>query len=513
LLFRFNLNKVSNPNHYSNIMKKTFFTVLLVAAALFGKAQDNTLMTADFWKSAPTIATVKAEIAKGNSPSQQNAGFFDPVVMAINNKAPNDVIKFLIEQEGNSVNKKTHHSRIYLQWAAAQGNLELVNYLIAKGSDVNYADSHGESVIAYAASGNKNTAVFDALIKAGVNPKAKFENGANLIMYAIAGDNDLKITDYFLSKGLSLQDKDAYGRTVADYAVKLGNLAILDQLIARGVKPTDQALFFATQGSRQKQNGLDVYEALVNTYKLNPKAVNPEGANLLHVLARRQNTEIFNYFLNKGVDAAKVANDGSTVLLMASSGKDASIITSLLAKTNNVNAKNENGESALTRAIASGTPEIVALLIKNGADVNVLDKDGNNLAFYWFNSYRPARPGAESAANEFAEKLAILKNAGFNPIAAQQDGRTLLHLAVEKDNLDLVAKALELGTDINAQDQEGNTALHKAALTAKNDKLLKALIKSGIKKDLKTEFDETAFDLASQNDFLTNNNISIDFLK
>lgn len=504
-------------------MKKTFFTVLLVAAALFSKAQENVLMSADFWKKAPSVEVVKAEIAKGNSPSQQNAGFFDPVVMAINNKASNDVIKFLIEQEGNSVAKKTHHSRIYLQWAAAQGNLELVNWLIAKGSDVNYSDSHGESVIAYAANGNKNTAVFDALFKAGVDPKAKYENGANLIMYAIASDNDLKITDYFISKGISLTDKDNFGRTVADYAAKLGNLEIIDQLIARGVKPTDQALFFATQGSRQKQNGLDVFETLVTKYNLNPKATNPEDANILHVLARRPNTELINYFVNKGVDLAKVDNDGNTILIVASAGRDTDFIKTLLAKVKNVNAINENGESALTKAIANGTAETAALLIKNGADVKVLDKDGNNLAYYWFNSFRPAgapagRPGAAPQnqgpqVDEFAEKLIVLKNAGFNPAAAQQDGSTLLHLAVEKQNLDLINKAIELGIDINAQDEEGNTALHKAALTAKDDKVLTALIKAGINTELKTEFDETAFDLATQNDFLKNNKVNIDFLK
>ncbi len=504
-------------------MKKTFFTVLLVAAALFSKAQNNTLMSADFWKNSPSIEVVKAEIAKGNSPSQQNAGFFDPVVMAINNKASNDVVKFLIDQKGNDINKKTHHSRIYLQWAAAQGNLDLVNYLIAKGSDVNYKDSHGESVIAYTATGNKNTAVFDALFKAGVDPKAKYENDANLIMYAIASDNDLKITDYFISKGISLQDTDKYGRTVADYAAKLGNLAIIDQLIARGVKPTDQALFFATQGSRQKQNGLDVFETLVTKYKLNPKAVNPDGGNILHVLGRRPNTELFNYFLNQGVDVAQVDKAGNTVLIATAGGPNVAIIETLLAKTKNVNAKNEDGETALTKAIAGGTAEVAALLIKNGADVNVLDKNGNNLAYYWFNSYRPAgaqagRPGAAAQnqgpkVDDFAEKLVVLQKAGLDFTKPQQNGITLLHLAVEKDNLALINQAIALGIDINAQDEEGNTALHKAALTAKNDKVLAKLIQLGINTELKTDFDETAYDLAQQNDFLKSNNVNIDFLK
>ncbi|MBS7332978.1 MAG: ankyrin repeat domain-containing protein [Weeksellaceae bacterium] len=487
-------------------MKKIFITVAVLITS-FIQAQTNTLMDAAFWKKNPTIEAVKNEISKGNDPSFQNGGFFDPVVIAINNKADLEVIKFLIDQEGNSVDKKTHHSRIYLQWAAAAGNLELVNYLLAKGSDVNYIDSHGDDVITYAASvGNSNLDVYDALIKAGANPKIKSESGSNLIMESIANDKDLKITEYFVSKGLALTEKDNTGRTVADYAAKLGNLTIIDKLVAKGIKPTDQALFFATQGSRTKENGLEVYEELVNKYKLNPKALNPEGQTILHALARRGNLDIINYFIAKGADAKIIDKEGNTALMIASSGKNSELVKLLLSKTNNINIVNNKGESALTKAVATGTREIVTFLIENGAKTNLIDKEGNSLAAHWFNSFKPKDEA-------FLNKHEILSKNGVDFKAKQHKGSTLLHLAVDKGNFELVNKAIELGIDVNAQDEDGNTALHKAALIAKDDIVLKALVKAGAKKDLKTEFDETAYDLASQNDFLSKNNVSVDFLK
>lgn len=500
---------------------------LFISFALGGYSQPvNPLMSADFWKSNPNLDRVKAEIAKGNSPSQPNAASFDPVSIAIMNGASNDVLKYLIELEGNGVFKKTHHSRSYLHWASASGNLDLVKYLIEKGSDVHYADSYGSPIAAYAAStGNKNTGVYEALFKAGVDPKQKYADGATLLMLAIPYDDDLSLTEYFISKGLSLNESDAHGRTAADYAMRFGKKELLEKIRQRGVSVTDQALFFATQGSRSSANGIETFRYLVEDLKLNPKAINKDGATVLHALVRRPNPEIINYFISKGVDVNKSDNEGNTALMLAAGGRDLAVVETLASKISNINAVNDKGESALTKAIASGTAEIAAFLLQQGADVKVINKDGHNLAYYWFDSYRDGTPqnagrgaqGGNSAnrqgPSDFDKKLILLRESGLDVSAPQKDGTTLFHIAVAKENLSLIRKAMELGADINAQDKDGITPLHRAALIAKDDTILKTLIELGAKKDLKTEFDETAYDLAKDNEFLANNRITIDFLK
>lgn len=480
-------------------------------------AQDNTLLETSFWRGNPDVSQIKAEVQKGNNPSQFNRMSFDPVVLAINSDASAEALKYLLDQPGNDVNKLTHDARTYLHWAASKGNVEIMEYLIAKGAKANIQDSHGTTALNFAASaGQQDTKVYDLCLANGADLKKDVSTeGANALLLAVASDKDFKVTDYFVSKGLSLNSTDAKGNNAFSYAARSGNIDMLKALLKKGVKPGQNAMLMAAQGTRRGANTLEVYQYL-ETLNLKP-AVAGQHENVLHAIVRKpKQNDIIKYFLSKGVDVNQADEDGNTVLINAAAfNRDPDVLTLLLAKVKNINQTNLKGVSALAMAVRSNSPEVVAFLIGKGAAVNTADKDGNNLAYYLLESYRPQQNGPSfngAKTEDFTQKMKILENAGFKVTTPQKNGNTLYHLAVLKD-LPLLQSLQPMGIDVNAKNAEGITALHKAAMIAKDDAMLKYLLSIGAKKELATSFEETAFDLASENESLSKNNVSVNFLK
>ncbi|WAC15380.1 ankyrin repeat domain-containing protein [Dyadobacter pollutisoli] len=487
--------------------------LLVVACALFSiaaQAQQNVLLEQSFWKNSPDVNAVKAEIEKGANPSQFNNNMFDPVVLAINAQAPNATIEYLMTFPGNTVDKLTHDGRIYLHWAAMRGNVALMESLVAKGAKGNFVDGHGATPINFAAGGGQqNTKVYDICLAHGADLKKDLNHdGANALLIAVANDKDLALTNYFVSKGLDIKSTDAAGNNAFSYAARAGKIDVLKTLLQKGVPANSNAILMAAQGSRAGANPIEVYQYL-ESLNLKPTVVSKTGENALHFVVRKpKQEEIIKYFLDKGVDVNNADENGNTVFMnAAASNRETTALDILLPKVKDVNQGNSKGVSALAMAVRSNSPEVIGYLIGKGADINTTDKNGDNLSFYLAQSYNAQK------ASEFDAKVAVLQEKGFKIAAPAKNGNTLYHVAVAKNDLSLLKRLEALQLDVNAKNAEGLTALHRAAMVSKDDVVLKYLISIGAKKDIETNFKETAFDLAGENESLSKNNVTVNFLK
>lgn len=486
--------------------------LILVFAIAIGSpiwAQNNVFLDKEFWNTKPSIETIDLKIKEGNDIAQANTSNFDGVTQAILADAPTKTIEYAISKKGNDVNKLTHDGRTYIFWAAYRGNLELVQFLIDKGGNTKITDDKGNSIINFAAgSGQRNTKVYELLIKNGANLKKDLTpTGANALLLIAPHDTDFSLINYFTSKGLDLNSVDANGNGIFNYAARTGNIRLMKQLLEKGIKGTDNAFIFASQGARGTTNGLEVYKFLKST-GLNPIAVLKDGETALHILASTsKDMAVISYFIEKGADVNQQDSFGNTPFMNAASRNSLEVVTLFSKTLKAINQTNKKGESALALAAANNTSDVVAFLITKKADTSIVDGNGNDLTAYLMQSY------SDKKEDDFNKKLSLLEKNGFKFGKPQANGNTLYHLALDKNDMATLKFIQQFKADVNAKNKEGNTPLHKAAMKANDTEILKYLVSIGAKKDAATEFEETAYDLASENELLLGQKVSLEFLK
>jgi ankyrin repeat protein len=491
----------------------TAFFILLMSLNVIG--QENLFHSNEFWKTQPDLTKVKELIEDGNDPVALNQNGFDATVYAIIRNANDDVIEYLLLLNGNDPNKKTHDSRNYLHWAAYAGKVDIVNILLKTGSSVTQPDSHGYTPLAFAAdAGVKDLAIYKAFKNHGVDLETeKSKGGASLLLLIASSLQNEAELDNFLDLGLSLNSRDNDGNNIFHYAARKGNISFLKMLIEKGVdakainKNGGNAILMASRGARGYQNSLELYKFL-ESQGIAVNVVGDYGRNPLHAIAyRTDDIAILDYFINKGVNINLQDEGGASPFMNGATSNTVEIVSFLFDRGVDLDAQDETGKTALAMAINRNDADVVAFLLKNKADTGILDKKGNSLAYYLINSY------SDRNTDQFGEKLKLLKAENISMATTQEDNNTLYHIAVSIGNLNLIKHLVDFNININAKNEEGLTALHLAAMKAEDDSIIKYLISKGADSKLKTDFEESVFDLASENELLKNNNTSLNFLK
>jgi ankyrin repeat protein len=177
-----------------------------------------------------------------------------------------------------------------------------------------------------------------------------------------------------------------------------------------------------------------------------------------------QRTECIKALLAAGADVNAKDNEGKTALREAAWKGGADSLKALIAAGADVNAKDKEGYTALDAAL--DLPDNVKALIAAGADVNAKDKTGGTVLF------RAGNP----------DSIEALIAAGADVNAKNNKGRTALMYAISSRDIDCVKALIAGGADVDAKDNDGNTALYSAiASEDKVDALRKvtALIAAG----------------------------------
>ncbi|HYC83088.1 MAG TPA: ankyrin repeat domain-containing protein [Candidatus Paceibacterota bacterium] len=239
------------------------------------------------------------------------------------------------------------------------------------------------------------------------------------------------------------------------------------------------------------------FEAIMETLDTNPLASSDPNVRLLNLVIEGQN-EVYaiGTSQNRSLLGVFAKNDKRNIEVALKAIRDGA----------DVNTQAFFGETPLVWAASKGYVEVVRPLIERGADVAGIAEGG-----------RTALRAAVRGGNE--EILGLLLESGkitpeyINTPADTEKGETLLMEAVEKGDLPLVKKLIEVGAAVDKQDINGRTALSVSARNAEMQ-ISAYLLEQGADVNLKTNDGETAlFGVANWYSYEAKNNDQVAFAR
>jgi len=207
-------------------------------------------------------------------------------------------------------------TRTPLHWAARTGQLDLCRALLQNGAEVNAPTTAGFV-------------------------------SASTPMHSAAGGGQEEICRLLLNSGGLIDARDSEGATPLMRACIAGHLGVCKVLV---------------------EGGSDL------------KATSQDGNSALHWAVLGGNSGVCKLLLTHGADASMPNKQGRTPLHLVaySIGGGVAICQSLLEHKSDVRAVDDKGNTPLHLAASSGLSEIVALLLKCGANPATTNKNGDS---------------------------------------------------------------------------------------------------------------------------------------
>ena len=195
----------------------------------------------------------------------------------------------------------------------------------------------------------------------------------------------------------------------------------------------------------------------------------------------------------------------------------------MLQKIGNVNRPDKNGQTILIKVIeARAKPEMIEMLIKNGADINYTTQTGDTafLSACRTHQFEIAEILVNNGADVNAhandrnclmlisegddEFLNLLINNNADITYTTPDGVTVLMIAAEELNLPLISYALEHNASVNAKNADNNNVLFYLSMADKERAedilaVLDKLLQAGVDVNNRNSNGETALMLFAKN--------------
>jgi ankyrin repeat protein len=371
--------------------------------------------------------------------------------------------------EHTDVNAAQADGMTALHWATYHDNADAVRSMVEAEADVKATNRYGVTPLSIACT-NGNAEIVKRLLQTGADPNARLRGGETALMTA-ARTGVPAVVEELIDRGADVNAKEQNGQTALMWAAAEGHAEVVDALLNAGADfrtPLDSGftpLLFAVREGR-----IEVVRALLKAGADVNEAVRPKkradrgpekGVSPLIMAVENGHFELAVALLKAGADP----NDQR-------SGYTPLHTLTWVRKPNS--GDDPDGQAPPAGSGKLTSLEFARLLVEHGADVNARLKHGDSGEAKL--NRTGATPFLMAADTADAPLMRLLVQLGADPSMRNADNCTPLMAAAgigtifpqeeagtEDEVLEAVQLAAELGGDVNAVDDNGETAMHGAA--------------------------------------------------
>ena len=373
-----------------------------------------------------------------------------------------EVVKYLLEGNNTDVNKKVDEDRwTTLMLAAQNGHKKVCELLLEEGEQVDTIDKHERTAMMRAAE-NGHKEVCELLLSRGAQVDSTNGKGWSALMFA-AERGHKEVCELLVSRGAQIDTANKHGWTALMFAAQNGHKEICELLIGRGAQIDIANKHRWTVMMLAAQNGHEEVCELLLDIGAQVDTKDEHGWTAIMLAAQNGHKEICELLIGRGAQIDAADEYGWSAIMMAAENGHKEICKLLLSRGAQVDTRDENGWTTIMLAAQNGHKEICELLIEKGAEVNIADNNG----------YTTLIMAAQNGHKEVCKLL----------IDRSQDNALIF--AAENGHKEVCKLLLSRGTQIDAKNKEGWTALMRAAYVGQKE-ICKLLLDRGAQIGLKT---------------------------